>query len=51
LIEEAALDGDFGFVTRRQGHRQRPAADANEFDAIEHSVRQHPNALDQLKPP
>jgi hypothetical protein len=45
LIEKTTLNGDFSFVAGGQGHRQGSTANANELDAIEHTVRQDPNAF------
>ena len=45
LIEKATLDGDFSVVASGQGHRQGSTTKANELDAIEHAVRQNPNAF------
>jgi hypothetical protein len=49
-IEETALDRDFRFVATRQSHCQRPATDANKFNAFENAVRQSPNVFRQLEP-
>jgi hypothetical protein len=45
LIEKTALNRDFSVIASGQGYRQGSTANADKLDALEHAVRQGPNAF------